>query len=173
MASPQDLPQLADILTSSFYPPTYWRYWVYPLLRFSIYEDLKQRLQAAPAHYTCLAAIAPVAPTPQSGLVGTVEVSLRRYSLWSTHRPRHLYLSNLAVREAARRQGIARQLLLACEQTAQSWGFGELYLHVMEDNLRARQVYQQAGYHLYRTEVTLFSLLSGQPRRLLLRKVLS
>jgi ribosomal protein S18 acetylase RimI-like enzyme len=166
------LHQLADILTSSFYPPTSWRQWAYPLLRFSIYEDLKQRFRTATRHYTCLAVVKGQGNTKTDWLVGTVEMSPRRSPLWPPRRPHQLYLANLAVRESARRQGVARQLLLSCEQTAHQWGFRELYLHVMEDNDRARRVYHQAGFKVHRTEDTLLSLMGLQPRKLLLRKVI-
>ncbi|MDA0673940.1 MAG: GNAT family N-acetyltransferase [Cyanobacteria bacterium] len=172
-AAPEDLHQLADILTSSFYPPTGWRQWAYPLLRLSIYEDLKQRLRTAPNHYACLAVVNGTAPkASHDWLVGTVEMSSRRYPFWMNRRSRHVYLANLAVRTSARRQGVARHLLTACEQTARSWGFRELYLHVMEDNARAQRVYQQAGFQVYQTEDTLLSFMGIQPRRLLMRKIL-
>jgi GNAT superfamily N-acetyltransferase len=172
-ASASDLNQLADILTSSFYPPSGWLQWVYPLMRLSIYEDLKQRLHTPPTHYACLAAVNGSNPTVRNDwLVGTVEIAPRRYPFWETRRPAHLYLANLAVRESARRQGVARHLLRACEHTAHSWGFRELYLHVMEDNARARQVYYQAGFRVHQAESTLLSHLGLQPRRLLMRKLI-
>jgi ribosomal protein S18 acetylase RimI-like enzyme len=172
-ASTQDLNQLADVLTSSFYPPTGWRRWVYPVLRLGIYEDLRQRFQTAPFNYVCLAAFVGDAQPDRELLVGTVEISSRRSGLlWASPGHPQLYLSNLAVRESCRRQGVARSLLQASEQTALAWGFQELYLHVMENNVKARRLYQQAGYQLHRTETTLLSLLGGQPRRLLLQKPL-
>ncbi len=173
VAAAQDLHQLADILTRSFYPPTSWRQWAFPFLRFSIYEDLKQRLNAATAHHACLAAVIIGPTTTSEWLVGTVEVAPRRYPLWVNRQPRQLYLSNLAVRENARRQGVARHLLAACEETAHTWGFRELYLHVMEDNVSARRLYRQAGYQIQYAETTLLSLLGARPRRLLLRKSLA
>lgn len=171
-AGPRDLNQLADILTSSFYPPLGWRRWIYPVLRFGIYEDLKQRFQSAPSYYACLTAVVSSGQSQEDWLVGTVEIAPRRRGVWSIGNPRQLYLSNLAVRQRYRRRGVAAQLLQACEQTAQSWGFRELYLHVMEDNARARQVYHRAGYETYRAEVTLMSLVGAHPKKLLLRKVL-
>ncbi len=174
-AVPKDLQPLADVLTQSFYPPTQWRYWLYPLLYFSIYEDLKQRLQNPPQIYGCLAAV--TAAGSEEKVVGTVEITLRRYAPWVWYRPRQLYLSNLAVRESARQQGVARQLLEACDRWAMAWGFQELYLHVMEDNPRARRVYHQAGYRLCHIEPDPLAWLMGpwlppSPRRLLLRKSL-
>jgi ribosomal protein S18 acetylase RimI-like enzyme len=144
-------------------------------MRIGIYEDLKQRFRAAPAHYVCLAstlAASPSTATPENWLVGTVELAPPRHPPWIKASNHRLYLSNLAVRGTHRRTGVARQLLMACEQTACQWGFSELCLHVMEDNQPARQLYGQAGYQLEQAEVTLLTLC-GQPRRLRLRKVLS
>ena len=167
-----DLPQLADILTSSFYGSKGWQGWIYPLLRIGIYEDLKQRFRNAPPQYVCLAGLPASAPTSTDWLVGPVELAPRRRSPWHPESTHQLYLSNLAVRGSYRRHGVARHLLMACEQTAHAWGFSELCLHVMEDNWPARQLYDRAGYQLEQAEVTLLTLL-GQPRRLRLCKVLA
>lgn len=172
-ANGDDLHQLAHVLVSSFYPPLGWRRWLYPIMRFGIYEDLKQRLQAAQRHYRCLAAIAPGLGKHPDRVIGTVEISCRRHRLWTLHQPQHLYLSNLAVQEDWRRRGVARQLLAASEKQACHWGFQELYLHVMEDNIRACRLYQQMGYHVQEAETTWLSLLNAQPQRLLLKKVIS
>ncbi|MGD1906372.1 MAG: GNAT family N-acetyltransferase [Leptolyngbyaceae cyanobacterium] len=169
----RDLHQLADILTRSFYGTEGWQSWIYPLLRIGIYEDLKQRFRHAPPHYVCLAGITvETTANQQDWIVGTVELAPKSDFLWRKQTGRQLYLSNLAVREAYRRTGVARQLLKACEQTAQADGFTELYLHVMENNQAARQLYEQAGYHLEQAEMNWLTLF-GQPRRLRLRKVLS
>lgn len=168
-----DLHEVADVLASSFYPPLGWQRWLYPLFRFSIHEDLKQRLQAGHQHYRCLTAIAPDRYTQQLRVVGTVEMAHQKPGLWSFQRSRQIYLSNLAVREGCRRQGVARRLLQAAEKLSLEWGFQELSLHVMTDNTRARQLYQTMGYQLHRVEPTLFSLLNLQPSRLLLKKPLS
>ena len=167
-----DLQQVADVLASSFYPPLGWQRWFYPLLRFSIYEDLKQRIQGGHQHYQCLTAIASDPNSHKSVVVGTVEISCRQPNLWTLNRQRHVYLSNLAVQEGCRRQGVARKLLAAAEQLSLDWGFREMYLHVMADNTRARLLYKNMGYQLHQVEPTLFSLLSLQPSRLLLKKVL-
>lgn len=167
-----DLHQVADVLASSFYPPLGWQRWLYPVFRFSIYEDLKQRLQGSQPHYQCLTAIAPDHKGCRNIVAGTVEISHRQPGLWAFTRPRQVYLSNLAVRASCRRQGVARKLLHAAEQLSLDWGFRELYLHVMADNARARLLYQSMGYQLYQVEPTLFSLLNLQPARLLLKKVL-
>ena len=172
-AQVKDLQQLAEVLASSFYPPLGWRRYLYPVLRFSIYEDIKQRLQAKHQYYKCLTAIIHDNGRHRHDLVvGTVEMSHRRYSWRVFNQPQQIYLSNLAVREGYRRRGAARQLLRASEQQALDWGFREIYLHVMSDNNRARQLYQHMGYRVQRVETTLLSLLNVQPQRILLKKVL-
>lgn len=168
-----DLQDVAEVLASSFYPPLGWQRWLYPVFRFSIYEDLKQRLQGGHRHYQCLTAIALDPRTQRHVVVGTVEVARRQPYLWALGRSRQVYLSNLAVQVSCRRRGVARQLLKAAEQLALEWGFQELYLHVMADNARARSLYKNMGYQLHQVEPTLFSLFNLQPSRLLLKKVLS
>ena len=165
-----DLPDVANVLASSFYPPLGWQRWLYPLFRFSIHEDLKQRLQGGHPHYRCLTAIAPDRLTRQPTVIGTVEVAYREPQLWAFNRSPWVYLSNLAVYQGYRRQGVARRLLQAAEQLTLDWGFGDLSLHVMADNKQARQLYQGMGYQLHRVEPSLLSLLNFQPSRLLLRK---
>jgi ribosomal protein S18 acetylase RimI-like enzyme len=168
-----DLQDVATVLASSFYPPLGWQRWLYPLFRFSIHEDLKQRLQGGHPHYRCLTAIAPDRVTRQPTVIGTVEVAYRQPHLLAFNRLPWVYISNLAVCPGYRRQGVARRLLQAAEQLTLDWGFGDLSLHVMADNNQARQLYQGMGYQLHRVEPTLFSLLNFQPSRLLLRKAVS
>ncbi len=168
----QDLEPVAEVLANSFYPPKGWQRWLYPVFRFSIYEDLKARLQAGHRYYCCLAAIAPHKQTRQPHIVGTLELSHRYPPTWLWHRPQQMYLSNLAVLHTCRRQGIARQLLAAAEQQTLDWGFHDLYLHVMMDNIRARQLYHNTGYRVHKVETTLLSWINLQPPRLLLRKTL-
>lgn len=168
-----DLQALADVLARSFYPPLGWKRWLYPVMRFSIYEDLKQRLQGAQRYYTCLAAIECSSPLKVNSVVGTVEMSCRRYSWRAFSQPQQVYLSNLAVCEGYRRRGVARELLKTAEAQALDWGFRAIYLHVMADNHRARHLYEQMGYQVQQVETNLFSLVNMQPQRLLLKKTLT
>lgn len=175
----EDLPQLADLLATSFYPPEGWSHWLYPLMRMGIYEDLKHRLRTRTTpHYLCLTAVrySQSYPSVQHGpnfLSGTVEMSSRPLSFMEFMKPKQLYLSNLAVDPTCRRQGVAQQLLRTCERFAREWGFQDLYLHVMEDNTQAQQLYLKAGYQLCHTEHTLWTWIAKQPKRLLMRKLLN
>jgi ribosomal protein S18 acetylase RimI-like enzyme len=175
-ARQQDLNHLADVLSSSFHTREGLIGWMYPLFRIGIYEDLRTRFRTKPAHYICLVAVKH--PATQSAgrslasedLIGTVEMGLRSQSFWQPRSSAYLYVSNLAVQHDYRRQGVARQLLLTCEQVALGWGFRDLYLHVLENNQQARRLYRKAGYQLQHAESSLSHWLLRQPRQLLLHK---
>ncbi|MFP4007500.1 MAG: GNAT family N-acetyltransferase [Spirulinaceae cyanobacterium] len=176
-AQTEDLSRLATLLTDCFHPPVGWMYWLNPVLKLGIYEDLRSRLQNASPHYLCLVTEARYPdPSPSLGgtgrpeeLVGTVELTLKASSLFGSQYP---YLANLAVSPAYRRRGLASQLLKCCEPTAKQWGYREIYLHVLENNERAIALYRSCGYRLHSTEAHLGSWLWSRPRRLLFRKSL-
>jgi ribosomal protein S18 acetylase RimI-like enzyme len=191
-ATPGDLNDLADVLASSFHSQRGIDRWLFPLLRLGIYEDLRYRLLLSPPlRYICLVACGSFeasdddfASTSENrySLAGTVELGLRTFPIHSyqvyrgelSGSPSHYaYISNLAVRDRSRRQGVAQQLLQACERTAIEWGFSDLYLHVVEDNDRARQLYSKLGYRIAATEETWGSWLFGKPRQLFLHKNLA
>ncbi len=107
-------------------------------------------------------------------LVGTVEMGLRSPPTWISGELRpYPYISNLAVGTEFRRQGVAQQLLISCERTALDWGVEDIYLHVLENNHQARQLYLKRGYRLHQVESSICAWLLRQPRRLFLRKNLS
>ena len=178
IADSKDLTQLADILASSFHSREGFVDWAYPVLRLGIYEDLKNRLRFKTEYYICLVSELvsreenSLAKQPES-IAGTVEVALRSRLAWQLPSSDYPYLSNLAVHPEYRRQGVAQQLLSSCEQTVREWGFSEVYLHVLENNHAARQLYYQAGYRLEQVEWDWSCWLLGQPRRLFLRKKLA
>ncbi len=64
------------------------------------------------------------------------------------------YLANLSVRPGARRQGIGRSLVKACEEMVQGWGYDELILQVEDSNQDARKLYRQLGYEDLYTDAT-------------------
>jgi ribosomal protein S18 acetylase RimI-like enzyme len=102
--------------------------------------------------------------------VGTVELSVR--SLWAFSLNK-AYISNLAVSPSQRNKGIAGSLLTKCEQIAFEWGFEEIFLHVLDDNLSAKKLYLKKGYKLEQTDFTLESFVFGRPKKLLLKKKLN
>ncbi len=168
----RDLTDLAEILADSFHCRTGIQGWFYPLLRLAIYEDLRNRLRSADGDRCCLVAIANSGDRvgEREYLAGTVEIALRRSISWGNSDRQYAYISNLAVHRACRRQGVAQQLLLSCERTALQWGFKDLYLHVLETNQQARQLYLKAGYQVQQVDSAWNAWLLQQPARLLLSK---
>lgn len=171
-ARPQDLHNLTDLLARSFHVQDGFWGWAYPLLRMSIYEDLRNRIAAPAPHQVFFVAVPPIAQIDRSiaavPLAGAVEIAQRR-SIWHSRPERSLYISNLAVAADYRRQGVARQMLAACERMAVRWKIPDLYLHVMEDNHAAQQLYDRAGFEVLRADSGMASWF-GQPRQLYLHK---
>ena len=179
-ALPGDLTSLAEILADSFHSHQGILGWAYPLLRLGIYEDLLNRLRSTSPHHICLVAVEGAASTATEGcghsarnIAGTVEMALRSTEPFARRTGRYLYLSNLAVRSTYRRRGVANQLLLNCERVAVEWGFQDLYLHVLENNHQARQLYFKLGYRLHKVDSSWNTWLLGRPRQLFLHKHLS
>jgi ribosomal protein S18 acetylase RimI-like enzyme len=173
-AKDQDLMALSEILADSFHSQKgLWRL-VYPIWRLGIYEDLRNRLRANSPHYACFVALNPdISDDSADGLiVGTVEIALRSPPSWQPQGHHYPYISNLAVRRSCRRRGVAGKLLLACERQSLAWGFPKLYLHVLDSNHKARQLYLKMGYQLHHLEPN-YSLWRRHPQRLLLRKRLN
>ncbi|NEQ22919.1 MAG: GNAT family N-acetyltransferase [Microcoleus sp. SIO2G3] len=160
------------MLTDSFHSRSGIMGWAYPVLRLGIYEDLRNRLRSTAPHYVCFVALAVISSVGGSReeLAGTVEITLRSPSSWQPRHSQYPYISNLAVSKSCRRRGVAKQLLSACEQTALDWGFPDIYLHVLENNHQARQLYLKTGYQLYQIEPSYGAWLLGHPKRLLLQK---
>ena len=145
--------------------------WMQLLIRLSIQTDLNYRINQ-PSHYQtqhhqCLVA---VRPSVENTIIGTVEVSIQRHTFWSSSK--YLYISNLAVQTDCRRQGIAYELLQRCELLGKAWGLVDIYLHVREDNIVARQLYERCGYQVKRLDFNLGALLLRQSQPLFLHKKL-
>jgi ribosomal protein S18 acetylase RimI-like enzyme len=162
-----DLPAIATLLVRNFqlYPPGMG--WLSPVMRRGVLEDLRQRLRNAGKYYGCYRA------GLGDEIVGTAELSLRllpsRYGwLWQAKGDRVPYLANLAVEPGHRRRSVARQLMATCEQQAQAWGYGQIYLTVMADNQAARALYVKAGYEVVRRDLEWLS----RREKLLMRKFL-
>jgi ribosomal protein S18 acetylase RimI-like enzyme len=171
-ARPSDINGLAEVLANSFHSRKGWLAWIYPILKLGIYEDLRARLYSRSPYSLCLVASLTVGGNREK-IVGTVEISLRSSSFWSDKDYCYPYISNLAVLEGYRRQGVARQLLLKCERVALNWGFERLSLHVLENNDKAKKLYLKAGYQLLKSEGNIRSWLFQRPKRLFLNKEIS
>ena len=187
-ARSSDLSNLAELLASGFHAQDGLMGWAYPLFRMGILEDLRTRFRSFSPHHVCLVTVDRIsvsedsrtqlpASTPHAStshaLVGTIEMNLRHPYFWQVMSARQLYISNLAVSKHHRRQGIAHQLLLACERVALDQGFQDLYLHVLENNVAARQLYTKLGYAVKTSEWSPTAWVLGQPQQLFLHKSLS
>lgn len=166
----QDLQGLAEVLAYSFHSFQGMSSWLYPLVQLGIYEDLKRRRHSESDHHICLVAVKLIPNRPPL-VLGTVEISLKSAN-WTLQRSYYPYISNLAVVSSWRRQGIASQLLVKCEQIAQQWRHQQVYLHVLENNYSARALYSSLEYQLIHTEWSFNSWLWSSPQRLLLSKKL-
>lgn len=175
----EDISAIAEILADSFHTKDGLLGWAYPLLRLGIAEDVRNRLHTKAPHHRCLVALDSTAKVKTAGnlcgggetLAGTLEIAVRPSTIpWGNSHLRHPYLSNLAVRPKSRRQGIAAQLLLSCEQAVLEWGFHDIYLHVLENNYQARQLYFKLGYQLHRVDNSWGNRMFGRPQQILLSK---
>lgn len=182
-ANARDVGHVSDILTESFYRSDHRKVnfllrcftdLVHPLLRYGIMLDLHSRFSDQTPCYTCLVA---THTTNKSQAIASLEICMRYVPTNSHHKfwlgrtmQQYPYIFNLAVHPQWRRKGVAKQLLLAAEQTVKQWGFSRLYMHVLEDNQPARSLYHDIGYHLHDQEGTINYWLLGRPRKFLLRK---
>jgi len=178
----QDINYLAEILAISFYFNSRSKFsvimqWFYPLVRWGISLELSSRVGETNPSYVCLVA---ADDSNSDRAIATLEMSLRNipqrtHSLnildWRT--VQYPYVANLAVHPQWRRQGLATQLLEASEQQAKHWGFQQIYLHVLEDNHAARELYTRVGYQFYKADPELSFCPWLSPQRLLLRKILT
>lgn len=136
--------------------------------------DLNSRFDDKLPRYACLVA---THPANKSQAIASLEICMR-YVPTKTNRDfwlgrdtqQYPYIFNLAVHPHWRRRGVAKQLLLASEQTVKEWGFSHLYMHVLEDNQPALRLYDCVGYKLHSQEGTINNWLLGRPRRFLLQK---
>ena len=78
---------------------------------------------------------------------GKVPGDLRLPTLpWTSQPKRVAYICNLAVLRAWRGRGLGTTLLRSCENVAQRWGFGEVYLHATTAQDELLSMYQRQGY---------------------------
>jgi ribosomal protein S18 acetylase RimI-like enzyme len=169
---PADLTGVAQIIALSFHSQKGLWGWAFPLLRLGIYEDLRHRLASPAPHHTCLVAVE-TSPDLADNVIATVELGVRFSDSWTQLGKSFPYLSNLAVHPNYRRRGAASELLVHCEKLTREWGFQDLYLHVLENNHQARQLYFKLGYRVYQVESRWNALFLGRSRQILLHKRLT
>ncbi|NJL63151.1 MAG: GNAT family N-acetyltransferase [Methylacidiphilales bacterium] len=170
-ATSVDLQGISQIIADSFHSPNGFWGWAFPLLRLGIHEDLRHRLTSPAPHHLCLVAVDKNSTIDY--LAGTVELGVRFSDSWAQAAKSFPYLSNLAVHPNYRRQGAASDLLAGCEKLAQEWGFQDIYLHVLENNYQARQLYFKHGYRVHKVEGNLNTVIFRRARQILLHKHLT
>ncbi|MBD2503289.1 GNAT family N-acetyltransferase [Anabaena azotica FACHB-119] len=168
-ATSADLTGISQIIAESFHSQNGFWGWAFPLLRLGIYEDFRHRLLSPAPHHLCLVAVE-ITDKGTENLLGTVEIGVRFNDYWTQSGKSFPYLSNLAVHAKYRRHGVASQLLLKCEQVSQEWGFQDLYLHVLENNYQARQLYFKLGYRVYEVDSHWNSFFFRRSQQILLHK---
>ncbi|WP_442938528.1 GNAT family N-acetyltransferase [Nostoc sp.] len=171
-AIPADLIDVSQIIAESFHSQKGLWGWAFPLLRLGIYEDLRHRMASPPPRHVCLVAFEGTSGAANN-LVGSVELGVRYSDSWNQTSIGFPYLSNLAVHPKYRRHGVASGLLTSCEKVSREWGFQDLYLHVLENNHEARQLYFKVGYRVHKVESNLNRFLLGRSSQMLLHKHLS
>ncbi|MEL6457829.1 MAG: GNAT family N-acetyltransferase [Cyanobacteria bacterium J06621_15] len=166
-----DFAGIAHIISESFHSRNGIWGWAFPLMRLGIYEDLRHRLTTSAPHHVCLVAV-DTSNQANLNLVATVELSVRLSDAWTYTgtRKSFAYLSNLAVHPQYRRQGAAIALLHSCEKVACEWGFQDLYLHVLENNHQARQLYFKSGYRMHQIDSNWNTFFFRRSRQILLYK---
>ena len=184
-ANSRDVGHVSDVLAESFYRGAdrqvnfltrRFTDWIYPLLHWGIVLDLSSRFDEKTPCYACLVA---THSTNQSQAIASLEICMRhvpvksQHKFWLGHKTQQYpYIFNLAVHPQWRRRGVAKQLLLAAEQTVKQWGFSRLYIHVLEDNQPASNLYDRIGYRLHSQEGNMSFCLLGRSRKFLLQKKL-
>lgn len=171
-ASPADLNAVSQIIAESFHSQKGAWGLLFPLLRLGIYEDLRHRLASSAPHHICLVAV-DTNQDESNNLVGSVELGVRFSDSWTQSGRNFPYLSNLAINPKYRRRGAASSLLLSCERVALAWGFQDIYLHVLENNHPARQLYFKQGYRVHKVEFSWNSFIFRGAQQIFLHKHLS
>jgi len=172
IATVADLSSVAQIIAESFHSQKGLWGWAFPLFRLGIYEDLRHRLTPSAVNNTCLIAV-DTSYCKLNKIIGTVEIGMRSGGSWNYANRCFPYLSNLAVHPQYRRHGVASGLILGCERISQTWGFQDLYLHVLENNYQARQLYFKLGYRVHKAESQGNIFVFHTSRQIFLHKHLS
>jgi ribosomal protein S18 acetylase RimI-like enzyme len=163
-----DVAKAAEVISNSFKIGAAFGGWFRPLFKIGIHEDLRNRLDVqAPDQAVCLVATVGAQKTE---VVGTIEISARSPLYNPSLIKRYVYISNLAVDNDYRRLGIGRELVEQCESIARDWGFTDIYLHVMANNLPGQHLYLRLGFEVLSSDQTWHLLPWQRAQRLFLRK---
>ena len=166
-ATLDDLMSVAQIIAESFHSQTGFWGWAFPLFRVGIYEDLRHRLLFSSSHHICLVVVL------EGQIIGTVEMAVKFIDTGRWEQKSSPYVSNLAVKPGYRRLGVASKLLAKCEEFSQEWGYQELYLHALEKNTSACQLYFKLQFSISHIDSYLYGLILNGSRQILLHKRIS
>ncbi len=143
-----DIGGMAKVLVQGFNLVPYG--WMHPIAQAGVQADLKVRMERKGRYQAFVAIDSDGDSTSTLGaVVGTVEITLQKPSLWCQPTS-YAYLASLTVARDYRRFGIAQQLIRACERQVGLWNQSDLYLHVLAENTAARRLYLQLGYGIHR-----------------------
>mmetsp|Transcript_18873 Transcript_18873/g.21623 ORF Transcript_18873/g.21623 Transcript_18873/m.21623 type:complete len:281 (+) Transcript_18873:69-911(+) len=160
-AKEKDLPTLSVILTDSFFKEKT-NFFTYPIERLNTYLALQGRFQTfryaerSGARYRMMVACSQgrrnendnnVQEKEATTMLGCCEVddSKPQGEINAAPRP---YMSNLAVDENFRRNGVAKALITHCERIVQDdWGKSLLHLRLYDDNYAGKKLYGDCGYY--------------------------
>lgn len=172
-ASVDEAVAIAEVMTLSFNNFNGLTFWMYPLMKMGIAQDVRQRLENHDNNHRGIVAVnvVRIGKEIHQEIVGTIELSFHYNKRWHKQE-QYGYIANLAVRKNYRRQGIATQLLSHCETIALEKNFFNLKLHVLSGNSGGQKLYLNNGYRVSQVETDLYSLFVPSKRRLLLAKSL-
>ncbi|XP_027353705.1 uncharacterized protein LOC113864316 [Abrus precatorius] len=148
----------------------------FQFFKAEVLSGLLYKLKNSPPNrYACLVA-EPAKNEPDSSkqLVGVTDVTVLRDQHVLQHLPaeaeEYLYVSGIAVSKTFRRRKIATALLKACDMLSILWGFEFLALRAYEEDLGARKLYANAGYHVVSRDPPWTSNWIGRKCRVLMIK---
>ena len=149
-AREQDLAKASTIVTDAFFKDKT-NFFTYRVEQFQTFSSLSSTFQTfryaerSGARHRMLVV---VPEDDEDQVIGFCEVDdcIPKGEIRPAPRP---YLSNLAIVDEFRRQGLARMLLNRCESIArEEWGQSQLYLRTEEENNAATGMYESCGYAL-------------------------
>ena len=83
-------------------------------------------------------------------------------------RDKRAYLSNVCVLASLRKRGVARAMIESACAYASKLGVEHLYVHVVEENVAARKLYEKCGFSVEQKELVNVARGLNRPPRLLL-----
>ena len=148
-ANLSDLPSIIHLRTNVFHP----EYTMVASYHQRVFEKLRERIEVHGSIVLIAYRNKHGAVARGNGffgnVVGTVEISpndFKNTTMETIGAQKKLYIADLAVRQDARRLGLATKLLQTIEDYARTNGFLELFLHVDKVNPQGLNLYTKNGY---------------------------